>query len=101
MATTQIYRMYIKTTPEAIWDAITNPEWTEKYGYGGRADLRAAAGRQLPLHEPTTAMHAMGAPDIVVDGEVIESRSAAQARADLAHGDGPGVARRRLYASDV
>ena len=27
--------MYIKATPEAIWDAITKPEWTERYGYGG------------------------------------------------------------------
>jgi uncharacterized protein YndB with AHSA1/START domain len=28
--TTQVYRVYIKATPEAIWDAITQPEWTEK-----------------------------------------------------------------------
>ena len=40
--TTQVYRVYIKATPEAIWDAITKPEWTERYGYGGLAeyDLR-------------------------------------------------------------
>jgi uncharacterized protein YndB with AHSA1/START domain len=40
--TTQVYRVYIKATPQAIWDAITKPEWTERYGYGGRAeyDLR-------------------------------------------------------------
>ena len=40
--TTQVYRVYIKATPEAIWDAITKPEWTERYGYGGRVeyDLR-------------------------------------------------------------
>ena len=40
--TTQVYRVYIKATPQAIWDAITKPEWTEKYGYGGRSvyDLR-------------------------------------------------------------
>ena len=37
-ATTQIYRVYIKAKPEAVWDAITKPEWTEKYGYGGQAD---------------------------------------------------------------
>ena len=30
--TTQVYRVYIKATPEAIWDAITKPEWTERYG---------------------------------------------------------------------
>lgn len=40
--TTQVYRVYIKATPQAIWDAITKPEWTDKYGYGGQArfDLR-------------------------------------------------------------
>ena len=26
--TTQVYRVYIKATPQAIWDAITKPEWT-------------------------------------------------------------------------
>ena len=40
--TTQVYRVYIKATPEAIWTAITKPEWTKQYGYGGEAtyDLR-------------------------------------------------------------
>ena len=39
---TQIYRVYIKASPQAIWDAITKPEWSERYGYGGRVeyDLR-------------------------------------------------------------
>lgn len=30
--TTQIYEIYIKASPQAIWDAITTPEWTVKYG---------------------------------------------------------------------
>ena len=34
-ATTQVYRIVIKARPQAIWDAITKPEWTERYGYGG------------------------------------------------------------------
>jgi uncharacterized protein YndB with AHSA1/START domain len=33
MTATQVYRVYIKTTPQQIWDAITKPEWTERYGY--------------------------------------------------------------------
>ena len=38
----QMYRVYIKATPEAIWEAITSPEWTDRYGYPGRNeyDLR-------------------------------------------------------------
>src|SRR2546423_975039 len=31
--TTQVHRVFIRTTPEAIWQAITDPEWTERYGY--------------------------------------------------------------------
>lgn len=31
-STTQVYEIYIKATPEAIWDAITKPEWNERYG---------------------------------------------------------------------
>jgi uncharacterized protein YndB with AHSA1/START domain len=69
--TTQVYRVYIKATPEAIWDAITKPEWTERYGYGGRAeyDLRPGGAYRGTTND---GMRAMGAPDVAVDGEVIE-----------------------------
>jgi uncharacterized protein YndB with AHSA1/START domain len=71
-ATTQVYRVYIRATPEAVWDAITKPEWTERYGYGGRAeyDLRPGGVYRGASSE---AMRSMGAPDVAVDGEVIES----------------------------
>jgi uncharacterized protein YndB with AHSA1/START domain len=70
--TTQVYRVYIKTTPEQVWNAITKPEWTERFGYGGRAeyDLRpGGAYRGLTSAE----MRASGAPEVAVDGEVIEA----------------------------
>ncbi len=71
-ATTQVYRVYIKATPEAIWDAITKPEWTERYGYGGRAefDLRPGGAYRGLASE---AMRSMGAPEVAVDGEVVEA----------------------------
>lgn len=70
---TQLYRVYIKATPQAIWDAITSPEWTEKYGYGGQAQwdpglVPGATYRGLA----SEAMRSMGAPEVAVDGEVIE-----------------------------
>ena len=71
--TTQVYRVYIKATPQAIWDAITKPEWTEKYGYAGRVqyDLRPGGAYRVA---PGAAMRAYGGvPDIIVDGEVIEA----------------------------
>ena len=70
--TTQVYRVYIRATPQAIWDAITKPEWTERYGYGGRGeyDLRPGGSYRGYTSE---AMRSMGAPDVAVDGEIIES----------------------------
>ena len=40
VATTQVYRVFIKATPEEIWEAITNPDFTEKYFYGVRIDTK-------------------------------------------------------------
>jgi uncharacterized protein YndB with AHSA1/START domain len=70
--TTQVYRVYIRSTPQAIWNAITDPDWTERYGYGGRAefDLRPGGTYRGMSSE---AMRAMGAPEVAVDGEVIEA----------------------------
>ncbi len=76
--TTQVYRVYIKATPQAIWDAITKPEWTERYGFGGRVeyDLRPGGAYRVPT---TEAMEKAGAemgfqtPDVMIDGEVIEA----------------------------
>jgi uncharacterized protein YndB with AHSA1/START domain len=70
--TTQVYRVYIKAPAQAIWDAITKPEWTERYGYGGRGeyDLRPGGAFRALTSE---AMRAHGAPDVAVDGEVIEA----------------------------
>jgi uncharacterized protein YndB with AHSA1/START domain len=36
---TQVYQMFIKATPEQIWDAITKPEFTAKYFYGARISV--------------------------------------------------------------
>jgi uncharacterized protein YndB with AHSA1/START domain len=70
--TTQVYRVYIKATPEAIWDAITKPEWSERYGYGGTVeyDLRPGGSYRALT---SAKMREMGAPDVAVDGEVIEA----------------------------
>jgi uncharacterized protein YndB with AHSA1/START domain len=42
--TTQVYHLFIKAAPERIWEAITNPEFTEKYFYASRVEL--ANGRR-------------------------------------------------------
>ena len=77
--TTQVYRVYIKATPQAIWDAITKPEWSERYGYGGRVEYDLRPGgtyRAFASDDMKKARAEMGGsptPDVIVDGEVVES----------------------------
>ena len=73
LVTTQVFRVYIKTSPEAIWEAITSPEWTQRYGYRGRVEFdELAPGGRYRFIAPAE-MQAMGMPEVVVDGEVIEA----------------------------
>jgi uncharacterized protein YndB with AHSA1/START domain len=72
VVTTQVYQVFIRATPEAIWDAITKPEWMERYGYQSPVEIDLHPGgayRALASEE----MKSFGAPDVVVDGEVIEA----------------------------
>jgi len=69
--TTQVYEIYIKTKPQAIWDAITKPEWTTRYGYQGPVEYDLRTGGKFSAHA-TPPLIAMGLPEVVVDGEVIE-----------------------------
>ena len=49
---TQVYQVYIRATPEAIWDAITKPEFTQKYFHGATVEVtpeerRSYSGSEL------------------------------------------------------
>lgn len=70
--TTQVYEIYIKAEPQAIWDAITKSEWTTKYGYRGPVDFDLRPGGAYRAHS-TPELVAMGLPEVAVDGEVVES----------------------------
>ena len=60
-ATVQVYRVYIKATPQAIWDALTKSEWTTRYGYAG--ELPPRAGRNPQCHQADAdPRRAEGAP---------------------------------------
>jgi uncharacterized protein YndB with AHSA1/START domain len=38
--TTQVYNVFIRATPEQVWDAITKAEFTQQYFFGARIDVR-------------------------------------------------------------
>ena len=57
---------------KSIWDAITKPESSDRYGYGGfvEYDLRPGGAFRVRAND---GMRAFGAPDVIVDGEVVEA----------------------------
>lgn len=69
---TQVHRIYIRATPATIWDAITKPEWSERYGYGGRVEYDLRPGGAYKTHASGEFL-AHRSPEVVLDGEVIEA----------------------------
>ncbi|HVC19808.1 MAG TPA: SRPBCC family protein [Vicinamibacterales bacterium] len=70
--TIQTHRVYIKATPQAVWDGLTRPEWTVKYGYAPLVDYELRPGGAYRAH-PNDGMKAMGITGVIVDGDVIEA----------------------------
>jgi len=71
MVITNVYRVFIESTPERVWEAITDPEWNDKYGYRARANYELRVGGAYVV-DVTPEMAAHGAPDVIIDGEVLE-----------------------------
>jgi uncharacterized protein YndB with AHSA1/START domain len=76
--TLQVYRVYIKVAPEKVWQAITDPEWNGRYGYGAPQFFELRPGgsyRSMASEEMRKVSDEMGygIPDVVVDGEVLEA----------------------------
>ena len=66
--TMQVYRVFIQATPEAIWDAITKPDWNERYGYRCRQefDLRPGGAYKAFANDDMRAMGTGEVADNVV-----------------------------------
>ncbi len=59
-----VLETYIRTTPHALWDAITNPEMTSQYYYGGRVQPELRVGGRFYYLDPDG--------EVNLDGEVVE-----------------------------
>jgi uncharacterized protein YndB with AHSA1/START domain len=66
-AADQIYTSYIKTTPEKLWAAITNPEFTRQY-WGGNVNISDWKKGSAWVHESAADKTLR-----FVGGEVLES----------------------------
>jgi uncharacterized protein YndB with AHSA1/START domain len=69
--TVQIFRIVIRASAQAIWDAVTKPEWTERYACGGRAEYELRRGGRFST-KASAEMKAHGLPDEIIVGEVLE-----------------------------
>ena len=45
----KVFEIYIKTTPERLWEAITDPELRSKYNFGARVDSDWTPGSQYEM----------------------------------------------------
>ena len=69
--TVTVHRIYIKAPIQQVWDAITDPAWNGRYGYGAPSDYDLKPGGLYAVRA-TPEMLGFGAPEVVIDGEVIE-----------------------------
>ena len=62
----KIYEIYIRTTPERLWEAITDSEIRSKYTFGTRAASDWTPGSRVEVSAP-------GAPGLISEGEILEA----------------------------
>ena len=61
----KVYEIYIRTTPERLWKAITDHDERARYQFGMTVSSDWQVGSRMTLEHP-------GAPGILGDGEVLE-----------------------------
>ena len=61
----KVFEIYIRTTPERLWEAITDPEIRAKYNFGAGVTSDWTPGARLE-------MGALKAGGLLVEGEVLE-----------------------------
>ncbi len=49
---TFVYATFIRTTPEKLWEALTNGDFSEKYWFGFRIELELKAGGKVRILPP-------------------------------------------------
>ena len=61
----KVFEIYIRSTPERLWEAITNPEIRSKYHFGSRIESDFTPGSSFEMHHP-------GADGLLGEGENLE-----------------------------
>src|ERR1700719_4421853 len=61
---TTVYTIYIASTPEKVWEALTSAEFSRKYFFGNTVEVDLRIGGAYIVRTPDGALH--------VSGEVVE-----------------------------
>ena len=71
--TTQIHRVIIAAAADRIWQAITDPEWTVRYGFGGRGVVEPRIGGSFTVFAPTRPhLVSDNGPEVLIRGTVVD-----------------------------
>jgi len=63
----KVFEIYIKTTPERLWEAITDPEIRSKYNFGARVDSAFTPGSRYEQSHPNGKTLLGEGENLVVD----------------------------------
>jgi uncharacterized protein YndB with AHSA1/START domain len=61
----KVFEIYIRTTPEHLWEAITDGEIRSKYNFGARIDSDWTPGSRFQMGHPALS-------ELLAEGEVLE-----------------------------
>jgi uncharacterized protein YndB with AHSA1/START domain len=59
-----VYTIYIASTPEKVWEALTSAEFSRKYFFGNTVELEPRVGGAYVVRTPDGALH--------ISGEVVD-----------------------------
>ena len=59
-----VYTIYIASTPQKVWEALTSSEFSQKYFFGNSVEIEQRVGGRYIVRTPDGALH--------ISGEVIE-----------------------------
>ena len=61
----KVYEIYIRTTPERLWEAITDPEIRSKYNFGAQVTSDWTVGSHFEMGHPKAGV-------LLGEGEIVE-----------------------------
>ena len=89
---TYVHQIYIRATPQAVWDAITDPQWNGRYGYQAVGEYELKPGGKYRVQANAAIIHTAGGRAIIHSDSPADSQRLNQEAAKaMAEGNRIGV----------